>query len=346
MKFIFLLCLCAGILLHTQGQNNPIFNGGISDGVDRASFLQAGNNIYNGGSADGVSTSSFSQSFTNIFNGGNGDGWSSNNFMQAGNNIFNGGNSDGWSTTNFMQAGNNIFNGGDGDGWSFTSFAQAVNNIYNGGNADGWSFTNFAQAGNNIFNGGEGDGWASTYRPLGPLPITIISFEAAKQNTKVELDWVVANAVNFSRFEVERSNNAVSFVKIGTVNGASASSYNFIDAFPSTGNNYYRLKLIDIDGKFIYTPVRVVNFGSTEDFISIYPNPVLTQTKIVLTANMMSQPMVLNVINSLGQIVIQQKIGTNSQAMIQLDCSRLPAGTYVVHLRGNTINVSSRLVKQ
>ncbi len=326
MKYylLILLALCTTGLA-AQPPNNAIFNGGNGDGVDRTAFAQAS---------------------TNIFNGGNADGWNLTSFAQISTNIYNGGNADGWSFTSFAQANSNIFNGGNADGWSFNSFAQALNNIYNGGNADGWAFTNFAQAANNIFNGGEGDGWASTYRPLGPLPITLISFDAAKQNTKVKLDWVVANAVNFSRFEVERSSNAVSFVKIGTVNGTSANNFSFVDAFPTSGNNYYRLKLIDIDGKFTYTPVRVVNFGSTEDFISIYPNPVITQTKLVLTVNMMSQPMVLNVINSLGQVVIQQKIGTNSQAIVQLDCSRLPAGTYVVHLRGNTINVSSRLVKQ
>lgn len=325
MKYLLILIIFISAFAEAQPPNNLIFNGGGADGADRASFSQASNNI---------------------FSGGNADGWAFVSFAQANTNIFNGGGSDGWSFASFAQANTNIYNGGNADGWASTSFAQAVNNIYNGGNADGWAFTNFAQASNNIFNGGEGDGWASTYRPLGPLPITLLSFEAAKQGSKVSLQWEVSSAINFSHFDIERSSNALSFMKIGVVNGTAASTYNSIDAFPTKGNNYYRLKLVDRDGKFTYTPVRVVNFGDAEDFISIYPNPVVTQTRLVLSAAMMREPIVLNVINSLGQVVIHQKIVANSLSVVQLDCSRLPAGMYVVHLKGISINVSSRIIKQ
>ena len=346
MKFLMLLCFCFGIFIDLQAQNNPIFNGGRADGVDRAAFLQADNNIFIGGSADGSGSASFAQSFTNIFNGGAGDGWSSNNFTQVGNNIFNGGVGDGWSSNNFTQAGNNIYNGGVGDGWSSNNFTQAGNNIYNGGVGDGWSINNFLQAGNNIFNGGAGDGWASVYRPLGPLPITILSFTAEKQNTQSLLQWEIAAAINFSRFEVERSLNAVSFFKIGAVPGTNVTRYDFKDMLPAQGANYYRLKLLDIDGSFKYTPVRVVHFGTKEQSLQVFPNPVTTFTNVNLTAEMQKENLVLNVINTAGQVVLHQRIYANSSSVLRLNMERLPAATYIIYIKGTTVNSTCTIIKQ
>ncbi len=325
MKHSILLLLTSLAAIPSFAQNNAIFNGGDADGINSAAFAQSSNNIFAGGAGDGTNTLAFSQAFTNIFNGGLGDGFNNSNFAQA--------------TVN-------IFNGGLADGWSSANFAQPLNNIFNGGNGDGWNSIGFAQAGNDIFNGGIGDGWASTYRPLGPLPVTLLSFAAEKINTSSLLQWQVTDYTTVTVYEVERSNNALQFVKIGAVANANRANYQFTDAFPMQGNNYYRLKLIEADGSFKYTPVRVVYFGNEKQSLQVFPNPVNSYASVLLTAEMMQEDLILNVVNTAGQVVIHQKLPKGTNAVFKLNMLNLPGGTYIIHVRGKSTNNTASVIKQ
>lgn len=106
------------------------------------------------------------------------------------------------------------------------------------------------------------------------LPLKLVSFQASPKNHTVELSWKTMHEVNVSHFEIERSTDAISFIKldIQTVNGDGA--YNFTDKNPLAGNTFYRLKMVDKDGHADYSPVKSVKiqgFGASE--IIMYPNP-------------------------------------------------------------------------
>lgn len=333
MKYIFMLLLFIGdvLLLYAQPPNGAIFTGGSNDGFDKTTFTQASNNI---------------------FNGGNGDGWDKTNFVQSVNNIFNGGNGDGWDKTGYIQTVNNIFNGGSGDGWDKTGFIQGVNNIFNGGNGDGWDKTNFIQSVNNIFNGGNGDGWASTYIPLGPLPVTLLSFTARKTGKFSSLlDWRTSQEINSAQFDVERSGDAIIFLKIGTLQAAGNSSvplaYSFTDNNPAKGMNYYRLKQVDADGRFIYTPARLVTFDDVNaGTVKYYPNPTNGILTIELSSANGNEARVINITNSTGAVVYQLKIGSSVGTKMQIDLSRYAKGIYFIQLRTASVNSTERIVLQ
>ncbi len=344
--FILLAVWCSMV----QGQSSAIFNGGPADGFDKTAFQQASNNIFTGGNSDGIDRTGFAQASNNIFSGGNGDGWNFTGFSQSINNIFNGGVGDGWSLTGFAQSINNIFNGGNGDGWSMTSFAQAINNIFNGGNGDGWNSSSFAQGGNNIFTGGIGDGWASTYRPLGPLPVTLLYFNARKNNsTSSLLEWKTSQEINSARFDVERSYDAISFGRIGSVNAAGNSTvpveYSFIDRNPAKGMNYYRLKQVDLDGRFIYTPARLVRFDELNPgTVKYYPNPTNGILTVELATANATEIRVINIINVSGVIVSHLRIAPSAGANMQIDLSKYSKGTYFIQLRTPTLNSTERII--
>jgi hypothetical protein len=312
-------------------QNNPIFGGGNADGFDKTSFAQANNNIFTGGVADG---------------------WNKTAFAQAENNICTGGFGDGWDTAAFAQPVNNIFNGGSGDGWDKTSFAQALNNIFNGGNGDGWDKTTFAQPMNNIFFGGQGDGWANTYRPMGPLPITLEYFTARKNNaTSAILNWKTLQEINTASFDIERSNDAIGFKKIGAVNAAGNSNvgieYSFIDNNPLQGMNYYRLKQIDVDGRFIYTPVRHVLFDKLDAAtVKYYPNPTNGILTIELSIANSNEIRVVNICNTVGAVVNQLKIAENAGSKMQIDLSKYAKGIYFIQVKTATVNSTERIILQ
>ena len=193
-----------------------------------------------------------------IFKGGNADGWDSKNSVQASTNIYKGGNADGWGSLNFTQSTSGIFKGGIGDGWDSKNYIQANTIIFKGGNGDGWDSKNFIQSSLGIYKGGIGDGWASSYLPQGPLPVTFLSFNAKKlTETAAVLNWKTSQEQNSSYFQVERSNDALHYFNIGRVaasgNSTTAIDYYFTDTKPAAGINYYRLKQVDIDGKFEYS---------------------------------------------------------------------------------------------
>lgn len=285
-----------------------------------------------------------------IFGGGNADGFDKTNFAQASSNIFNGGDGDGWNKTSFAQAVNNIFNGGNNDGWSSISFAQPINNIFTGGNGDGWNKTSFAQIGNNIFFGGAGDGWANTYRPMGPLPITLEYF-AAKKNTPTSsiLNWKTLQEINTASFDIESSNDAIGFKKIGNVlaagNSNAAIEYSFIDNNPTKGINYYRLKQIDKNGSFVYTPTRFVIFDNLNAAtVKYYPNPTNSILTIEMPTINANEIRVVNISNTAGAMVIQLKIPPTAGNKMQIDLSKYAKGIYFVQIKSTTLNSTERII--
>lgn len=115
------------------------------------------------------------------------------------------------------------------------------------------------------------------------LPVVLTTFHARKKDTKdVLAEWEVASETNVDRYEIEMARGNAGyqqsqFVKLGEVksrgNSESPQSYSFTDMeFGKTGVRYYRLKIIDNDGRLTYSPVRAVVFSAAIDW-QVFPNP-------------------------------------------------------------------------
>lgn len=251
-----------------------------------------------------------------------------------------------------VQAQNNaIFNGGAGDGWDKNAYQQPANTIYAGGNGDGWNFNSFTQAGNSIFGGGGGDGWASVYRPLGPLPVTWLSFSATRQGATAMLKWQTAIEQNTAFFDVERSGATGNFEHIATVraggNSTSPLSYSFTDATPLKTANFYRIKQVDNDGRFTYTPVRLLNFDeATSGSLLVYPVPA--RTRLIVSLPVQLEGLTTVTIHSAdGRLVQQQQVPVQvGVQLIDLNISALPNGIYHVKAATSHKKVSATFVKQ
>ncbi len=111
-----------------------------------------------------------------------------------------------------------------------------------------------------------------------PLPVLLNEFTAQKEENSVLLKWTTAQEINSSRFVVEKSRDGRTWRDIGSVNAAgnstSISNYNFYDNAPFSGVNYYRLKQIDRDGRFVYSSVKTVLFTKNIE-VRITPNPAV-----------------------------------------------------------------------
>ncbi len=154
-----------------------------------------------------------------------------------------------------------------------------------------------------------------------PLPLHLLEFKAEKiANKKVLLTWKTADEVNSSHFDVERSFTGLSWEKIAVVatigQPGAEQSYQLTDQSPSNNYNYYRLKQIDIDNKFEYSPVRLIAFDNSAA-IKIYPT--LTKERSELFVSGISPEKVfIELYDNKGSLLFQTKMYSNSFHLPQL----------------------------
>jgi hypothetical protein len=122
-----------------------------------------------------------------------------------------------------------------------------------------------------------------------PLPVKLLSFFGDAKNQDANLYWSTANEVNNKGFAIERAVDGESFREIGFVKGSGNSNsvikytFNDLGIFASNKHAYYRLKQIDMDGKFEYSKIIIVkNNGSKTNNVSVYPNPIENNLTIEL----------------------------------------------------------------
>lgn len=121
-----------------------------------------------------------------------------------------------------------------------------------------------------------------------PLPVELVSFSGYHDNNVNFLNWNTASELNTDRFEIEKATQPQQWINIGSVQAAGNSNiprtYTFSDIHPAIGDNYYRLKMMDLDGSFKYS--NVINIPVSEvpnnGFISIFPNPILVAILLFL----------------------------------------------------------------
>jgi len=201
--------------------------------------------------------------------------------------------------------------------------------------------------GNHVFYIRSFDVWGLTYvYPFAvntPLPLTLLSFNAQKQNSIVLLNWLTTNEINTQYFNVERSTDGIHFIPIGKVNAqtstATNKAYSFTDNSFPTGIIYYRLKMMDINGTFTYSPIVRIN-NNSGIVINIYPNPASNMATIELPSGI-GKNIAINVINASGQLVKQ--LLQKSAPQIQLNVSAIPAGAYTVYITDGENNYTQKM---
>ena len=164
------------------------------------------------------------------------------------------------------------------------------------------------------------------------LPIELISFEGFPNAQTVELVWEVDNALNFSHFEIERRNEIEQiFQHIGLTDYHSSMNYMFVDESPLEGINYYRLKLIDNDGRFNYSPVRSVMFKNERE-VTLFPNP---GNKLVTLEFNKGGNYEVSITNNLGSIVAVKPLSGTGPFQHSIKMGHLTSGIYFITVTSN-----------
>jgi hypothetical protein len=192
-------------------------------------------------------------------------------------------------------------------------------------------------------------GWVSaTFAVNGtPLAVEMSTLSARKQsNNTIAVLWKTAKEEGNNAFTIERSADGLSYSTIGKVAGEKNStvekSYNFSDATPLQGVNYYRIKSVALDGKEAISKVVSVNFSEkAKTALQVYPNPAYSALQLEVMSEEEAAKTV-QVYDLAGRVILTQNAtltkGLNS---ISLDVNAILAGTYLVKV-GSEV---SRFVK-
>ncbi len=182
---------------------------------------------------------------------------------------------------------------------------------------------------------------------LTPLPVNLISFTGLSKTEGNQLNWTVAQEVDFSHYEVLRSTNGKEFTKVGEVYPENKSTdmknYSFLDASVNADLSYYKLNLINEDGSSSLSNLVVINRNVVAPVITrLYPNPATTSLLVSLEG-VDAEVSTITIQDLSGKIVYSTE---TSDVATLLNINELNKGMYIVKVANQTGFVSvSRFIK-
>ncbi len=191
------------------------------------------------------------------------------------------------------------------------------------------------------FNDGAGtsSGHVRVFENTAVIPIKLLYFGGNYYNNAVKLNWQYETQTNFSYFVVEKSADGVAFNKLNNIHLTNTQFYNYTDSNIKQGSiYYYRLKLVDRDGKFTYSNIIKIQTGAFNTF-SILGNPV----KDNLSITGLKRGATLALYDNAGRMLLQKIIQDQSLLM---DISFLPGGVYYLNYSNKGLIENKKIIKQ
>ena len=184
------------------------------------------------------------------------------------------------------------------------------------------------------------------------LSISLNYFKGTQNANKHLLTWKVNCTSDEAKFEVQRSTDGLNFTPINVFTASKircASAFDFTDENPAPGKNYYRLKLIDVDGKVNYSNIVLLTQKTAHfELVSLNPNVVSSQTAILKINTPVKETVTIVLSDFSGRFIQNQavtlQVGSNQ---IPVQAVGLAAGIYHVTIYSNNAKpISLKLIKQ
>lgn len=181
------------------------------------------------------------------------------------------------------------------------------------------------------------DYWIVKLAPDVVTPVQLISFTAIAKSCNVALlNWKTAQEINNKGFDIEQSADGYYFYKLGFVGSkgfATAQDYNFTCSKLILGQNYFRLKQLDLDGQFSYSPIVAVNNNCSNYAITISPNPAINSVHISGLTNATNN---IKLLNAAGMVIANWQNTTQKD----FDMSSFPKGIYIFTIGGKNFKIT------
>jgi hypothetical protein len=182
------------------------------------------------------------------------------------------------------------------------------------------------------------------------LPVTLLSFYGVMGDRENYLYWKTASEEQSDYIEIQRSANGIDFDEIGKLAAANNSNtlkdYEFTDKTRLKGLNYYRLKMVDLNGEYEYSSVISLETKDDKINLELIPNPASSMIDIKYQMNFETETDI-KVYDSRGALVTNLKLnskkGFNNYV---LDLDNYSKGVYSVVLNNDGVISTSRFIKQ
>lgn len=178
------------------------------------------------------------------------------------------------------------------------------------------------------------------------LPVTLARFNGTLLDNAVSLSWTTTEESGASHFDVEKSSDAREFVHLGRIaakgNSSSTQQYKYLDPKPFNGNNYYRLRMADIDGTFVYSRTIAVENGASSMAFELLGNPVSNrEIRFVLKNEDASRVSLFD----LSGKAVKFSLNRSGNEFVLKPKTNLSSGLYVLSVeRGSAGKVSKKVI--
>ncbi len=184
-----------------------------------------------------------------------------------------------------------------------------------------------------------------------PLPVELASFDAHLDGTTVQLAWTTRSETNNAGFAIQQATRDGVFTEVGFVAGAGttieAQAYTWSVKSLDPGRYQFRLKQLDADGRFSYSPITEVTVGLPQRVVlePAWPNPFNPSTTLRFAVRE-AQPVQVILFDALGRRVrtlFDGAVPAGEMQTLRIDGSGLPSGVYFVRLTGAVETAMQRL---
>ncbi|WP_462253730.1 T9SS type A sorting domain-containing protein [Ekhidna sp.] len=199
-----------------------------------------------------------------------------------------------------------------------------------------------AEAGDGDGEISPGDGSASAPTVL---PVELVSFDWEDEISYLTIHWATASELNNEGFDLYKSTDGVNFTHMDFIQGAGNSNrilnYEYRDASPVSGANYYQLIQRDFDGTFDDLGI-IRAFSNAIDLFTLYPNPASENVNVLFGNQFLNTTANVKLFTISGELVMNESVWVESKSM-KLELSYKP-GIYFLEADNGTFKQKSRLV--
>jgi len=172
---------------------------------------------------------------------------------------------------------------------------------------------------------------ASYCLSIAPLPVRLLYFKATVTGSYVELKWRIANPQVIKEFVAEKFVNN-DWIPINKMPASDLNeTYSSVDAQPLAGINLYRIKIIEKNFSFSYSPVQQAMMNAQQERFIIYPNPAISEVCIIGNLSPYTE---IKLFQGAGKLV-WQKTQLESTNKVVIDLSGFAPGVYYLKLNGD-----------
>jgi hypothetical protein len=183
---------------------------------------------------------------------------------------------------------------------------------------------------------------------LVPLPSKLLSFTGVLTQGKANLNWSITEQQNVAAYIIEESFDGRRFNQIGRVEKSTnnaVNQYAFMGTNVITGQAYYRIKILERDGAFLYSNIVVLKNNAINKLT--ITNPLISTNQVNLLVNDLPAGVYqIAILNTEGQMIQKTEVNHRGGAFIEnVNFNKLMnSGSYFVNMNGNGFAQTAQMI--